>query len=192
MTSFDFPLEFPIDWSEGASPDEHPNKSHRMFPYYFDDDYGFCFGPCGWVNPIVGDYKFNYDLAIFYDDMDIAGSNFVEGRCSRWDVEDFSMIVETWLKRSDLQTLISKMTPGAAGELYKILGRPTYYDSTWQGNNTIKFYPTPSSNDMPESKLYLMRSPKIGFVKNVMTSPVQESEEWIQIKIECYISGSKV
>ena len=166
--------------------DEHPAATHRTFPFYFDDDYGICFGPCDYVPSD----RFNYDLAIFYDDLDIDGYNYVEGRCSRWDVDNYSVIVETWLNKDSFSNLLNNITPGATKDLYTILGRPNYYDTTWQGNNTIRLYPTPDSQKMPNSKLKELRRDTICYVKNITSGHVPGMDKWVRIKIEGYISGS--
>ena len=51
------------------------------------------------------------------------------------------MVVSTWLKKDDLQTLVSNITPGACRELFQIMGRKYFFDTTWQANNTIKLKP---------------------------------------------------
>jgi len=178
MTSWYFPLTFPIDWSEAA--DEHPAKSHRQFPYYFDDEYGFCFGPCGWTPPTVPTFG---DLAIYYGNM--GTDDFIDCWCSRWDVQNYNLIIETWLKESDLQTLKDNMRIGAVGELYKILGKPRFYDKSWTGANTIKMQPIAGSN------LSKMRGERVVFPKNITTGVVKGGSGWIFCKIEATISGNQ-
>lgn len=131
---------------------------------------------------------YNYDLAIYYDSL--TGNDFIDCRCSRWDVSNYSVIVETWLKETDLQTLRANITPGAVGELYTILGRPKYYDATWAGNNTLRLLPTPSSNKMNNSTLRNMRDETLIYVKNTTTNPVGADSGWINIKIEGVVSGT--
>ena len=75
------------------------------------------------------------DLLIYYDSL--TGNDVISCRCSRWDTDNYSFIIETWLKKDDLNTLISNITPGATDELYNILSKPTYYDKTWQGQNIL-------------------------------------------------------
>ena len=104
-------------------------------------------------------------------------NDFLDVKCSRWDVQDYDIVVETWMKKSDLQTLMENITPGAVGQLYKILGRPRMYDSTWQAQNTLKILPTPSSNDMGASTLRQMRKSTIAYVRNVTYSPIVNSKE---------------
>jgi len=167
--------------------DTHPQASHRTFPYYFDDDFGFCFGPC--ALPPSPPFKYDNDLAIYYGNM--GTSDFLDVKCSRWDVQDYSVIIETWMKKSDVDTLMDNIIPGAVGELFKILGRRHMYDTTWSAENTIKFLPTPSSNDMGASTLRNMRKETIAFVKNVVLHPIPNSAEgWIGCKIEAMVSGS--
>lgn len=153
--------------------------NYSQFPLEFP----FVFG-----TPPVHPNKYNYDLAIFYDSL--AGNDYIDCRCSRWDVQNYSIIVETWLKKDDLQTLRSNITPGAVGELYTILGRPRYYDGTWAGDNTLRLFPTPSSNEMPGSTLHEMRSEKLIFVKNITEHPLEASSGWTEVKIEGMISGT--
>lgn len=123
------------------------------------------------------------DLRIYYGDM---GTNdFICCNCSRWDVQDYSVVIETWIKKSDLQNLVSNITPGAVGELYRILGKPRYYDKTWSGDNTIKL--SPNSDHI--SNLKNMRSETLIFPKNISYHPIPGPSEWIEIKIEGYLSG---
>ena len=118
-------------------------------------------------------------------DLYISGSSFsVGGWCSRWDVQNYSLVVETWLNKSNLQTIRDNITPGAVGELYTILGRPRYYDSTWQGNNTITLYPNQSQ------KLSNMRKKTTAYVKNISDTPIDGASGWLNVKIECMISGT--
>jgi len=123
------------------------------------------------------------DLQIFYGDQGM--SDYIDCDCSRWDVQNYNIIVETWMKKSDLQTLRDNITPQAVGELYNILGRPRFYDKTWTGGNTLKLRPNMYSN----SKLDRSRDDKIIYVKNITDSPLPGDNEWINVKIEGYISG---
>lgn len=154
-------------------------KSHYCFPYFFDDDYGFCFGPCGWS--VAPAWNLPYDLMIYYGDM--GDDDFIGGWCSRWDAQNYDIICETWLKKPTLQSLVSNIRPGAVGILYEILGKPHHYDTSWTAANTIKIKPHPSSN------LSNMRSEKIAYVKNLTTHPVTNTD-WVEIKLECNISGN--
>ena len=130
------------------------------------------------VNPID---KEN-DLQIYYDDFSEA--HLINCWCSRWDVQNYSLVVETWMNKSNLNTLRNNITPGAAGELYTILGRPRYYDSTWQAGNTLKFSPNQAY------QLSNMRKDTLAFVKNITDTPIDGASGWLNVKLECLISGT--
>lgn len=106
--------------------------------------------------------------------------------CSRYDVSNYSVTVETWLKKSDLQSLRSSIIPGATGDLYTVLGRPHHYDKTWTADNTIRVIP----NDSHGSTLDDMRSEKVLFVKNISDTPLEGTSGWLNVKLECLLSGS--
>ena len=177
---------------------EHPAASHIAFPYFFADAgtedrlttnrvHGFDFGilvieiePIGapiWIN----------DLAIFYGQG--LDTDYIDCRCSRWDVQDYSVIVSTWLEKDDVDTLLENIRPGAVRELYKILGKPKYIDSSWQGYNTIRLYPTPSSQRMNDSTLKRMRRNQIIYPKTITLHPIRNTQ-FIECKIEGYSSGN--
>jgi len=125
-------------------------------------------------------------LLIYYNSL--TGDDFICCECSRWDVQDYSMIIETWLTKSQLQTIMNNITPGATDELYKILGKPKYYDATWQGENTLKFSPQINYN----KRLANMRQERIGYVKNFTSTPIEGNSGYLNVKFECFISGSEL
>jgi len=124
------------------------------------------------------------DLYIYYNSL--TGDDYILTKCSRWDVDNYSVVVEFWLKKSDLITLRSNITPQAVGELYTILGRPKYYDKTWSGGNTIKLIPNSDSH----SNLKEMRSETTIYVKNITDTPLPGDSGWINVKIEGLVSNS--
>lgn len=124
------------------------------------------------------------DLRIYYSSM--ADPYYIEGRCARWDVSDYTLTMETWLTKSQLQTLRANIVPGATEELYAILGQPYYYDMTWSGRNTIMI----SSCTNLTSNLKNMRTTKLVFVKDITDSPIPGASGYINVKIEGYISGT--
>jgi len=166
--------------------------SHTQFNYFFSDVEGITFEEVYLPITLEG------DLLIYYDDL--SNPHFIDCRCSGWEVDNYEVSVRTWLKKDDLQTLISNTVPGAAGELYKILGTPTYYDKTWEGENTIRLVPTSSStystlNNSFEgsnnSTLIEKREPRTIYVKNISTHPLESVDYWIEVKIDGYVSGSR-
>ena len=154
-----------------------PNKSHFRFPYFFSDTNGFDFG----------EFQWDYDMAIYYDSL--TAHQFIDCRCTRWDVSNDSIIVETFISKADSKTLKDNIVPGAVGELYKILGKKKYYDKTWTGSNTLRILPTPNNNLMKNSKLKSMRDDTYIFVKNY-TERTSEDVDNVSIKIEGYVSGN--
>ena len=151
---------------------------HYDFNYTFSDTEGITFRA-------IYTWLYDYDLAIYY-----SGSNFIDCKCSRLDTSNYQVTVETWLKKENAETLRENIVPGAVGELYSILGRPMYYDKTWNKRNTVRLLPTPSSNYMNGSTLKNMRNETVIYVKNYSEHPIKNTE-WIDIKIEGYVSGSQ-
>ncbi|MBE3094409.1 MAG: hypothetical protein IMZ52_05210 [Actinobacteria bacterium] len=121
------------------------------------------------------------DLRIYY-----SGNSYVEGRCSRFDVQDYSIIVETWLKKSDFNNLNNNIRPNAVKELYKILGRPKFIDTSWQGKNTIRLSPVVGT------QLHNMRNQVTGYVKNINSVPLESDKGWLNVKLECYTSSNSL
>jgi len=125
------------------------------------------------------------DLNIRYSSMSDIWN--IECRCSRWDVQDYSVVLETWLTKSELQTLRRNIRPNAVGELYKLYQRPIYKDKTWKGDNTIYLLPRIGS----QSTLKAMREPTVMFVKSITTTPVTGDNGYIDVKIEGFVSGNR-
>ena len=157
----------------GTYPDNLPTP-------WTNDDYDRQF--CIYCTYDLIPYAYEKDLQIYYDSL--TDADFIDCWCSRWDVQNYNVIIETWLKKADLQTLRDNITPGAIGELYVVLGRPRFFDSTWQGNNTIMLSPN------SDYQLSNMRKETLGFVKTITTNPVGADSGWINCKIELAISGS--
>ena len=118
-------------------------------------------------------------------DLTISGSHCsIDCFASRYDTNNYSIIIETWMKKQDFKDLRNSMRPGATGELYKIMGRPRNYDKSWTGANTIKLIP------IAGSQLSIMKGKKTIFIKNINSMPVNGASGWLNIKIEGLISGS--
>ena len=118
-------------------------------------------------------------MRIYYSSL--SAPHFIECPCSRWDISDYMLTIETILTKSQRDTLYAHITPGAVGELYRILGKSIYYDKTWTGDNTLKIVPISGTN------LDDMFSEKIIYVKNYSDSII--GTDYFDVKIEGYISG---
>ena len=182
--------------------EEHENSSHHRFPYFFanagtEGDVGVA----GINFRAIWRYGNKGDLLIYYNTLDDSGENpnYVECWCSRWDVQDYSIIISTWLKKEDVETLKGAIMPGATAELYNILGIPRYYDKTWVGSNTLLFVPVqykrkpkeePWELEYTDSNLKFMRDKRIGYIKNVTEHTIKGNKGFIEMKFECNISGT--
>lgn len=181
--------------------DTNPAASHYAFPYYFTDNDETA--PDG--NDLHGiafrSYTVSYDgdMLIYYGDLSDSSTEFIDCWCSRWDVQNYSVVIETWLKKDDLQTLKDNITPGAVGELYVILGRPRYYDATWQRQNTLRIRPNPFTGREYATRtwysgstgnLIYMRNEVVCYPKNITEHPLDGPSGWIEVKIDALISGS--
>ena len=187
---------------------DHPNWSHYKFPYAFSDNdeaapdgggkQGINFGN-------IWKYGANGDLLIYYNTTDLSGENpnYIECWCSRWDVQDYSVIIETWIKKESVEILRNSIKPGAVGELYNILGVPRYYDKTWTKANTLVFYPLQytkkvkyedwsEGDEFTKSNLKFMRDKRIVYIKNLSEHPIKGNSGLIEIKLEGYISGNSL
>jgi len=176
---------------------DHPGATHNSFPYFFAN--AGLEDPPEWkvdgihfgmeIEIIIPNFNpiWINDLAIFYGDS--LNTDYLDVRCSRWDVDNYSHTVECWINKTELYNLLDNIRPGAVGELYNILGKPRYYDKSWTGKNTIRLYPTPSSQQMNMSNLKYMRDEKIIYVKNISQHPIKNTQ-FIELKIEGYVSGN--
>jgi len=118
-------------------------------------------------------------------DLLISGNNCsLLCRCSRFQVSNYDFIIETWLTKAQLTDLNYSITPGAVSMLYEVLGKKHFYDTTWQGNNTITFTPTGNSD------LKYRVNETTGYCRNITTRPLEGDSLLIECKLECAISGS--
>lgn len=126
------------------------------------------------------------DLYIFYGSLE--GDDYIQCYCSQWDSSNYSVVLRTWLTKGEVTTLRDNLVPGAVGELYQILGKPTYYDKTWEGGNTLRL--VPNSGSLFTSDLRLKYDDILIYVKNLTVQPVEGQKTYLDVKIEGYISGS--
>ena len=123
------------------------------------------------------------DLKIYYDSLE--GDDYIECACSRWDIANHDVIIETWLTKTQLSTLRSNTIPGAIGELHIATIGISYYDSTWEDKNTIKLTPIGEN-------LNNMRNETTIYVKNITTSCVEGNQGNINVKIEGKTRGAGI
>ena len=71
-----------------------------------------------------------------------SNSTYVDCWCTRWDESNYDMTFETYLNKTDRDKLYNNVRPGAVRELYKVLGKPTFIDSTYASANSLIFEPT--------------------------------------------------
>jgi len=126
------------------------------------------------------------DLDICYG-TDLSSS--INCWCTRWDVDGCHHTIGTILNESDYNTIVDNTTPGAIGELNIITAGMSYYDSTWEGLNTIKIEP----NDHPKytkSVLKDMRKNITLYVNNISSRTIDGSEGLMNVIIEGKTSGA--
>ena len=118
-------------------------------------------------------------------DLNIVGDSCdINCWCGRWQVDNYTFIIETWLTKTQYQNLRDSVRPGAVGELFNILGKPHFYDASWSTANTLTF--TPIAGNL----LAKMRKPTTGYCKNLISSPLKGDKGHIFCKIEMVVSGS--
>jgi len=122
------------------------------------------------------------NLIIYYSSL--AAPHYINCWCNRWDVSDYTVTIETLMKKNDLKTLMDNTRPGAVRELYQVLGRKVYYDSTFERKNTLKISPASSS------RLYNLRKEQIIYVKNLSSTPLPGRRDFLSVKIDGYVSGT--
>lgn len=120
-------------------------------------------------------------------DIIISGQHCsIQCMASRWTTDNFSVIFETWIKKSDIQALNNSIRPGAVKELFNILGLPHYCDTSYTGANTIRIIPNPSSS----STIASMRKETIIYPKTVTIETVEGDKQWLNLKLDAYISST--
>ena len=115
------------------------------------------------------------DLRIY-----VSGGSYIECPCARWDEENYSVTIETYLTKSQRDTLRNNIRPGAVAELYRILGKPVYYDTSF-GMNTITVAP------ISGTQLANMHSEVTLYVKNYAERITDAND--FHVKIVGYKSG---
>ena len=106
--------------------------------------------------------------------------------CSRFTVDNYSITIETWLKKSDVQKIRNNVMPGATRDMCNILGLPHFFDTTFTRDNTLRLIPNVSFG----SNLPYMRGEKTVFCKSIQTNPLSGDKGWISCKMEFFVSGT--
>jgi len=182
--------------------DTHPFAEHYHFPYFFSNAGTEDLQTTNRVGGINfrGIWHWDKDLIIYYGDRHNEDSGaYVECWCSRWSVDNYNIVIETWLKKEHLQRLIEGITPGATAEMFNILGLPKFYDKTWSGKNTIRLYPNlykkkvigeSRENETIPSNLPYMRKEVTVYPKTITTEDVESNSAWVHLKLDCATSSN--
>jgi len=57
--------------------------------------------------------------------------------CTRWSEDKYSVTLEYMAESGTRNNIYNNITPGATRELYNILGKPKYIDTTYNSANTL-------------------------------------------------------
>jgi hypothetical protein len=145
--------------------EDNPSASHFAFPYFFFDTIS------EGLKLIGVEYIPPYDLPLNIYYGTLKEPDFINCWCSRWDAQDDSIIIETFLTESQVKTLSDNITPGAVSALFTVMGKTTYYDSSF-GSNKLLF----RANKNQTSNLVNMRNEFSGYVKNFTSYPIKNTE----------------
>ena len=61
--------------------------------------------------------------------------------CTRWDEDNWRIIIEAIADKTTRDNIRNNIVPGAVAELYNILGKPQFVDTTYSSGNTITLLP---------------------------------------------------
>ena len=119
-------------------------------------------------------------------DLIISGSNcHISCDCTQWSVDDDNIKISTFMSKTDIQYLEDSTTPGAVSQSHNILGKNYYYDSTWDGSNTLVIIPQSSDGNLDN-----MRDEETAFVKHLTSEPIKGNSQYLDVNLECIISES--
>ena len=153
-------------------------KTHFSFPYYFEgSEEGITFSDA---------LEYKKDLLIYYNSL--GGSDYIDCWCTGWSVNNYTFTLRTCMDKTDYDRLRGNIVPGAVGEMYRILGKPLYYDKTWNGENTIMIKPNDESLWGRMSNLHKMRNDVVLYVKLINEHPITDT--LTELKIEGMVSGN--
>ena len=88
-----------------------------------------------------------------------SGSSYFYFYPTRWDEDNWSVVIETFLTDVHRDLLFANVVPGAVAELYNILGRPKYIDTTYNSGNTLIIVPyLPSISGLRKTRRIAVKS----------------------------------
>jgi len=122
-------------------------------------------------------FKEGDGLRIYYS-CNSYPNNYIECFCNRWDEDNWSVIIETFMRSGARNELFTYVTPGAVKELYSILGDPYFIDTTYASANTLIFEPQHGFG------ISSLREKRMIGVKNISDSFINPN--YFNIKIEGY------
>jgi hypothetical protein len=68
-------------------------------------------------------------------------NNYIDCWCTRWDESNYDVTIETFLPSGERNTLFNNVVPGAVRELYNILRKPYFIDTTYESGNSLILEP---------------------------------------------------
>jgi len=92
------------------------------------------------INITVADISSDGHSIIIYPSS-MSNPTYIECQCTRWDESNYDLTIETFLSSGNRNTLYDNVVPGAVRELYKVLGKPTFKDSTYASANSLVIVP---------------------------------------------------
>ena len=101
---------------------------------------------------------------------------YIDCWCKRFDVSNYDVIIETFLSPEARNKLFQSVTPGALRELYNILGKPKYIDTTYSSGNTLRLEPIGNLTNL-ENEMIIA-------VKSISDSSIPGASKKFNIKIE--------
>lgn len=104
-------------------------------------------------------------------------NSYIDIPITRWDEDDWGLVVETYVGSSNRNTIFKNIIPTAVTELYNILGTPYYKDTSWSSGNTIILEPISGYglSSLREKRTVAVRNATDWFI----------NQETFGIKLEC-------
>jgi len=120
-------------------------------------------------------YRYSGNALIYYSCNQYPNYH-LECNIGRWDENNYDITIETYMVSGVRDTLYRNLRPGAVRELYKVLGKPTFIDSTYCSANSIIISPKGGYN------ISSIRERRIVAVKSI--SDTFLTKNFFAVKIE--------